>query len=105
MELRTIPIHKSLTRPQLMMGCERFLFLMLVMVVTLIAGPSGIFVMNITNTFIGIVIFIIGRMILLHMAKIDNQMSDVFRRSVLYRSYYPAVSTASMKTKIQPKRW
>lgn len=39
--LRVVPIHRSLTRPLLVMGCERFLFLMLGMVSTLL-GFSGI---------------------------------------------------------------
>jgi type IV secretory pathway TrbD component len=104
-ELRVIPIHRSLTRPQLMMGCERFLFLMLCMVVTLLIGPGGIMVGSWINILIAVGLFFAGRALLSHMAKKDPLMSDVFRRSVMYLSEYPAASTAGLKNTPMPKRW
>ena len=104
-ELRVIPIHRSLVRSQLLMGCERFLFLMLAMVATLLIMPGGIVVGNMFNVVAGIVVFFVGRMILVHMAKKDAQMSEIFRRSVVYRSFYPASSTVGWKISIKAKRW
>ena len=103
-ELRVIPIHRSITRPQLIMGCERFLFLMLLMVVTLLifgalARHSWL------NFFFGVGFYIAGRQTLVYMAKKDAQMSDVYRRSVTYRHYYPSVSTAGWPVKITVRRW
>jgi type IV secretory pathway TrbD component len=103
--LRIIPIHRSLVRPQLIMGCERFLFLMLSMVVTLLAGPGGLMTGNFLNIAIAGALFFIGRALLAYMAKSDAQMSDVFRRSVLYRREYPALSTAGLKNVPKARRW
>ena len=103
--LRIVLIHRSLTRPQLMMGCERALFLMLCMVVTLLAGPGGIMVGNLVNIIVAGALFFGGRALLAHMAKTDPQMSDVFRRSAQYGSEYPASSTAGCKIVLKPRRW
>ena len=103
--LRIIPIHKSLVRPQLIMGCERFLFLMLCMVVTLLAGPGGLMTGNLINMLIAGALFFIGRALLAYMAKTDAQMSDVFRRSVQYRCEYPASSTARFGNIPKARRW
>ena len=103
--LRIIPIHRSLARPQLIMGCERFLFLMLCMVVTLLAGPGGLMTGNFMNIRIAGALFLAGRAALSNMAKKDAQMSDVFRRSVRYRDEYPAISTVAFKDTPKPRRW
>ena len=102
---RTVFIHKSLVRPQLIMGCERFLFLMLCMIVTLLAGPGGFMVGNFKNVIAALVVFLIGRSLLTYMAKIDPYMSDVFRRSILYRAEYPARSTVGFRNTEKRKRW
>ena len=102
---RSVPIHRSLIRPQLIMGCERFLFLMLCMIVTLIAGPGGFMVGNFRNVIAAFAVFLTGRALLSYIAKIDPYMSDVFRRSVLYRAEYPACSTAGFRNNAKPKRW
>ena len=102
---RLVPIHKSLTRPQLIMGCERSLFLMLCMVVSLLGWQGGFVVGNFRNVILSIPIFFIGRALLLYMAKIDPYMSEIFRRSVLYRAEYPARSTVGFVNKGKPKRW
>ena len=104
-QLRTIPIHRSLVRSQLIMGCERFLFLMLCMVVTLLAGPGGLMTRNYMNMLIAGALFFVGRALLAHMAKTDARMSDVFRRSVRYRSEYPASGTAGFTKAEKAKRW
>jgi type IV secretion system protein VirB3 len=104
-QLRTIPIHRSLVRPQLVMGCDRVPFLMLCMVVTLLVGPGGIMSKNLVNMFIGGALFFIGRAALSHMAKNDPAMSDVFKRSVRYRSEYPASGTAGFRNIPKARRW
>jgi type IV secretion system protein VirB3 len=104
-QLRTVPIHRSLVRPQLLMGCERFLFLMLCMVVTLLAGPGGFMTGNVVNMAIAGALFFAGRALLCHMAKIDARMSDVFRRSVQYRAEYPAISTTGLRNSPKARRW
>jgi type IV secretion system protein VirB3 len=104
-QLRAIPIHRSLVRSQLIMGCERFLFLMLCMVVTLLAGPGGLMARNYMNMLIAGALFFAGRALLAHMAKTDPRMSDVFRRSARYRAEYPASRTAGFIKTEKPRRW
>lgn len=104
-QLRIIPIHRSLVRPQLLMGCERFLMLMLCMVVTLLAGPGGIVSGNFFNIMLSGALFFGGRALLAHMAKIDPNMSDVFRRSARYLPAYPAIGTVGYRHTPNPKRW
>jgi type IV secretory pathway TrbD component len=87
------------------MGCERFTFLMLCMVVTLLAGPGGVMVGNFKNVFAAFVVFLVGRALLTYMAKIDPYMSDVFRRSVLYRAEYPACSNVGFRNNAKAKRF
>jgi type IV secretory pathway TrbD component len=104
-QLRIIPIHRSLVRPQLVMGCERFLFLMLSMVVTLLAGPGGLMTGSFFNMGLAGALFFTGRALLSHMAKADSRMSDVFRRSVGYKHDYPARGTAGFKNIPKARRW
>jgi type IV secretory pathway TrbD component len=104
-QLRIIPIHRSLVRPQLVMGCDRVLFLMLCMVVTLLAGPGGIMSKNMVNMLLGGALFFMGRAALSHMAKTDPAMSEVFKRSVRYGSEYPASGTAGFRNVSKPRRW
>ena len=103
--LRIIPIHRSLVRPQLIMGCERFPFLMLCMAVTLLAGPGGLMTANFLNIMIGAALFFAGRGILAGIAKSDALMSGVFRKSASYRSEYPASSTAGFMNTPKAMRW
>jgi type IV secretory pathway TrbD component len=87
------------------MGCERFPFLMLCMVVTLLAGPGGLMTGSLMNMIIAGALFFIGRAALSNMAKADSQMSDVFRRSVRYRDEYPAIGTVGTQNIPKPGRW
>jgi type IV secretion system protein VirB3 len=104
-QLRIIPIHRSLVRPQLLMGCERFPFLMLCMTVTLLAGPGGLMTGNFLDVAISAALFFTGRGIMSHTAKSDALMSDVFRRSVKYRREYPALGTAGLRKAPKARRW
>lgn len=87
------------------MGCERFLILMLCMVVTLLGGPGGIVSGNYFNILLAGALFFGGRALLTHMARIDPNMSDVFRRNVRYLTEYPALSTVGYRQTPKPKRW
>jgi type IV secretory pathway TrbD component len=87
------------------MGCERFLFLMLCMVVTILGGPGGFMTKNVMNMVLAGALFFAGRALLGYMAKIDARMSDVFRRSVQYRAEYPASSTAGLRHTPKARRW
>lgn len=76
----------------LFMGCDRELFLVLIMLVAFIIGPFGIFKGNYLTIPIGLVIWIIGQMLLIRMTKNDPFTRQIFIRSLAYREYYPATS-------------
>lgn len=78
---------------------------MLCMLVTLLAGPGGLMVGNFKNVIAAFIVFLVGRSVLTYMAKIDPYLSDVFRRSVIYRAEYPARSTVGFTNIGKPKRW
>jgi type IV secretory pathway TrbD component len=86
------------------MGCERFPFLMLCMVVTLLAGPGGLMTGHFVNILIAAALFFAGRSLLSHMAKSDPMMSGVFGRSVKYRAEYPAISDIGFKNAPKARR-
>jgi type IV secretory pathway TrbD component len=88
-----------------MMGCERFLFLMVCMVLTLLAGPGGLMIGKFLNVAAAAALFFPARALLGHMAKKDALMSDVFRRSVLYRREYPASGTTGLENPPKARRW
>ena len=83
-KLRTIPIHRSLSRPQLIMGCERFPFLMLCMVATLLAGPGGLMTGNFTNIFIAGALFFIGRAALSNIENVIEMKNGSFLAGFWY---------------------
>ena len=70
-EIRIIPVRKSLTRPQLICGCDRVLFLLLMLVCITLIFPGGIGAGNYVNVIIGIAFFLIGVQVLAVLAKYD----------------------------------
>ena len=88
-ELRRLPIHRALNRPDLMAGCERELILSAGM----ITGILVFVAMNWLAAIVGIVIFPVMVMALRTIAKADPVMSKVYLRHIRYRPYYAAHST------------
>lgn len=78
--------------------------LMLLMVVTILIF-GALVRQSWLNFFCAIIVYYGGRQVLVYMAKKDPQMSEIHRRSVRYRHYYPAVSTVGSKAKVKAKRW
>ncbi|HQS03153.1 MAG: hypothetical protein B7Y07_11370 [Halothiobacillus sp. 24-54-40] len=87
---RTIPIHTSFNRAHLLLGAERELALLSVLIVALVVA-SG---MNPLSFGVGALLWVIMLGIVIRMAKADTMMSKVYLRHVKYRSYYPAKSGA-----------
>lgn len=88
-QLRRIPIHRALNRPDLMAGCERELFLGLSLTVAMLVFTAMTWVSTITAA----VVWPVGIWALRTMAKADPVMSKVYLKHVRYKSYYPARST------------
>lgn len=86
MEKRTIPIHQSLHRHNLVLGAEREL----VMVSALIALLVGVGGMTWIAALCAGVFWLISIFILRHMAKADPLMSRVWLRSIKQQDFYDA---------------
>lgn len=86
------PIHHSLVRPNLIMGCERELYLLTVMTSGMLIGPSGIFLANWGTAIFGVLLWTGGTIGLAAMAKKDPLLSKIYRRSIHYRKRYSAKS-------------
>ena len=83
------PIHESLNRPILMLGGERNLALMLLIV-------SGIFIFSLAKFWalvVGIAIWVVGQWALTRAAHYDDLLSKTGARSLKYRRFYPAQAT------------
>jgi type IV secretion system protein VirB3 len=103
-EFKRGPVHRSLTRQQLLAGCDRELFLMLVMLCVLLA-MSGFVRLYWRNILLAIVFWIAGLPILAKLANYDAHFKGVVLRSIRYLQYF---LPASGKLGIQPvvhKRW
>ena len=94
-EIRVIPVRKSLTRPQLICGCDRVLFLLLMLVCITLIFPGGLSAGNYVNVIIGIALFAFGVQILAVLAKYDPLLRQIFSRAVKYQDSYVATSHVS----------
>ena len=104
MEFKKVPVHLSLTRQQLMMGCDRELFFMLLLLSGLLCF-TGFIAAYWRNLFIGIVLWIIGTPVLSKLAKYDPHFRGVLTRST---NYMKTVVLANGKPGLPPKahnRW
>lgn len=87
-ELRRIPIHKALNRPDLLAGCERELLL----VTGLITLTLVVVALNVVAAIVGLSLWVVCIGLLRSMAKADPFMSKVYIRHIKYKFYYPAHS-------------
>lgn len=88
----TAKVHKSLIQPNLIMGCERELYMMAIMVSAMLIGPSGFFLANWGTALFGAVFWVITTIGLSAMAKRDPLLSKIYRRSIHYKRRYAARS-------------
>jgi type IV secretory pathway TrbD component len=104
--LKQVPVHRSLTRQQLMAGCDRELFLLLAMFCGLLL-MSGITRMYWRNIILGIGLWIVGTPILAKLAVYDPHFRGVVVRSIRYtRVFLPAAGKPGAHTRpVQHKRW
>jgi type IV secretion system protein TrbD len=83
------PIHESLNRPILLLGGERQLVLMLMVI-------AGVFIISLANIWcavLGISLWLVGQWALSKAAAYDPQLSKTGPRSLRYRAYYPPSAT------------
>lgn len=83
-------VHQSLTRPHLLNGCNRELFLLLSIVSAVVIGPLGFLAVRPSVGFAGVGLFLFGRLVLGQLAKYDPQAKAVYQRALSYHDFYPA---------------
>jgi len=88
-ELRRVPIHASLNRPDLLFGCER----QLALVVSMISVILVIVAMTWLAAGLGVFVWFGAIAALRAMAKVDPVLSKVYLRHIRYHKYYPAHAT------------
>lgn len=82
--MRVNPIHKSLCRPSLVLGCDRELILFS----GLLTGALVFSAMDLVAFFVGILIWVFSLFAFRRMAKADPQMRHVYLRHRMYKRYY-----------------
>lgn len=87
-ELRRVPIHRALNRPNLLLGAERELLL----TTGLISFTLIVAAQTVVACVLGFALWFVSIGFLRMMAKADPLMSAVYMRHVQYRSYYPTHS-------------
>ena len=85
-EPRRIPIHRSLNRPALILGGERDLVLMTMVISVLIAFTAS----SLIQLAVADVFWLTVHYLLVQMASRDPLMSRVYMRHVKYNAFYPA---------------
>lgn len=84
-----IPVHRSLTRPLLLLGGERELVLMLAII-------AGIFIISLFRWWtiaIGVTLWFVGLWALQRMAEKDPNMSKTAVRAIRYRRWLTPAAT------------
>ncbi|MBQ6775583.1 MAG: VirB3 family type IV secretion system protein [Synergistaceae bacterium] len=84
-----------MTRPQLIFGCDRVPFLLLMLVCIALGMIGGIASENYANAVGAVVLFIVGVKALGSIAKYDPDAMKVFQRALGYSDVYSATSRAT----------
>jgi len=86
---RKIDVHLALTRPLLLMGCEREALL-----ITATIAVTLVFVLGkVLFAILGVAFWAVSVGVLQRMARADHEMSKVYLRHARYRAFYPAQSS------------
>ena len=83
--LRTVPIHRALNRPNLLLGCDREM----IMFAGLVSGTMIIYILEWKSAVAGVFLWFISLWVLRRMAKTDPYLRQVYLRNKGYRSHYP----------------
>jgi type IV secretion system protein VirB3 len=87
--LKAVKVHSALNRPNLLLGAERELTLMLGLICTIMVFLA----LTWQTALLGIVLWGVLLTLLRMMAKADPMMSKIYLRHLRYKAFYPAHST------------
>ena len=98
----SLKVHKSLTRPTLLMGCDREMFLLLATFAGVLGIFKGLFNTPIRwgNAILGAILWAVGLIVLRLMAKKEPYARAIFTNSLKYHGEYPATTEASEALKM-----
>lgn len=88
-KLKSIKIHSALNKPNLLLGGERELML----IVGLFSSVMVFIAMTWQTLILGVVMWIVLSMLLRMMAKADPMMSKIYLKQLKYKDFYRAYST------------
>jgi type IV secretory pathway TrbD component len=106
-EFRRVPVHRGLTRQQLLAGCDRELFFLLAMFCGLLL-MSGAARLYWRNVFLGVILWLLGVPALAKLAIYDAYFKGVVLRSTRYLRHFLPASGKLGQSQIRPvthKRW
>jgi type IV secretion system protein VirB3 len=104
--LRRAPIHRALTRRQLLLGCDRDLFFMILLFGLLLLF-SGLMSGHLHNLLFAVLIWTAGIPVLGRLAVYDDRFKDIVVRSLRYtQMYLPACGKLGTNTaRVSHRRW
>ena len=100
-ELRRIPIHRALNRPNLFMGGDRELMLFSLMLAAILIFS----VMTWWSTVLGLGFWVLSAAALRRMGKSDPYLRHVYTRHTKYVSYYAARAHITGNAREIPLNW
>ena len=100
-ELRRLPIHRALNRPNLFMGGDRELMLFSLMLAAILIFS----VLTWWSIVLGIVLWAVTAGALQRMGKADPFLRHVYIRHTKYASYYAARPHHTGLTRETPSKW
>lgn len=100
-ELREVRIYQSTNRPNLLIGCDRELVLLL----GLLCAALVLSVATIWAAAVGAATWAASVSVLSRMAKVDPLLRSVYIRHVRYASFYPAKSGLRASVIPVPRAW
>ena len=104
MEFKRVPVHRGLTRQQLIAGCDRDLFFLLLMLSGLLF-MSGLLSLYFRNMVAGVILWMVGTPILAKLANYDPYFRGVVFRSLRYLNAWLPSSGKVGLPPITHKRW
>jgi type IV secretory pathway TrbD component len=90
MDLRKLPIRRSLTRSQMIMGGERSLVLLSALSSTMVGFTIAMGRSFILGILVALFCWSVAMFFLKTMGKNDHLMSRIYIRSNKYKNFYPA---------------
>ncbi len=94
-QLKSVKIHSALNKPNLLLGGERELML----IVGLLSSIMIFIAMTWQTLILGVIIWIVLSMLLRMMAKADPIMSKIYLKQLKYKDFYRAYSTPFYREK------